>query len=337
MSTYMGAWVSQGYIGDSNEQYWYNTDTGEVAQGYNPPAAAPVSTAWAELSAYAPVVSFGSPEDQTAAVSWAASTAVDVPGYGALHFAYADGIHPSGAARINSDDSEDVYYPNADGSISTRHYTAEQVRAASQNTDWTNSYLGPLLAIALPALPSLLAYYGVIGTATAPVVETAATAATVDTSALVAELAAQDAAAAALENTIAETLAQAETLSTAATTAAEASITDPVVQQAAQAAQAASKTLETAATTAATTATPATAASVLANLKTVAAVATTAAATLRAVTNAVNSTVTPYVPGQINPATGLPYLTQSRYGSTNSTMLLLAAGLAAVLLVGGKR
>jgi len=234
---------------------------------------------------------------------------------------------------------------------------------AHHDSTWLDSPLAPLAVFALPALiygiPALMSAASSTGGATAltSVSDAAATAAgatgSIDTEALVAALNAQDAAQIALEQAIADvngTLATstvadvaqqassiADSLSSQASAVGE-TVTTPAAQAAAQTAQAAAANLQTAAAAASTTSTATTAAGLLAALKTAGAAAAAVGsiiAVARGTTARPVSSISPYGTGLTYGAQS-PYLTQGSLSSTNSSMLLLAAGIAAVFLLRGK-
>ena len=270
----LGAWISSGYVGESTDQMWYNTETGAMYQGYAPPPdtvttapvtpvyvapaasaptdagpaplapvytppPAPVDPAtvfgtWPWFASFAPVVSYGSAEDQTYAMSVASRTAVSIPNFGSnIYFAYsAYGTTPTGAMRLNSDGSGDAFYDDGSGGIASYHYSPAEMAANRTNTSWTSNYWAALVPLGIAALPSLLAY-GSSLFSSAATISTPVT----DTSALVDALTQQQAAELAAQQ--AEMAISQQAALDAAQAAADAAAQAAAEQLAQQAAQAA--------------------------------------------------------------------------------------------------
>ena len=137
------------------------------------PAAAPVITpsataggqvtpqtgmTWAQIAGYAPGQRGGSPEDQG---GLNAAAPVNIPGVGEVHFTYGADGQPASANVLTPEGGMKYWTSPANGGISGGYVTPQQRQQALQNTDWTNTALGPLVALGIPALPALLAASGV--------------------------------------------------------------------------------------------------------------------------------------------------------------------------------
>lgn len=353
------------------DTYWYNRVTGDISYTAPPPdpvstvTAAPIPTEhyvwarsgadagqWVNIATISPAIQYIYGESPTAAapgpvVQFAGNVNESTLGLHGDVFKDNAGNYYINGALITSATPAQIQSAIAGQAV------AQAQAVVANKSSWLNSPLAPLAVFALPAL-----VYGLpMLTATASG-DTAAAAAGVSsdtTSALVDALNAQQAEQTALEQAIAaaDAAPSATTILDAANQAQSAAsalsdqaaqtaaaTTDPAIQAAATQAQTAAETLSSAASTAAAAApaatTAGTAASLLSGLKMAASAAAAGAALINSVTRAKAtaarpvSTITPYT------GTRSPYLTQASLGGTNSTMLLLAAGAAAFLLMRGK-
>lgn len=112
---------------------------------------------WEQLIAYAPRANLGgSPEDAYSALMNPANQEVNVPGVGAVHFQYDASGKPIAASVITPEGGMMDYAPGADGNVKQTYRTPAQRKEELTNKDWTNSALGPIAALGIPAAASFL-------------------------------------------------------------------------------------------------------------------------------------------------------------------------------------